>query len=39
MNDNFECNLLKLLSDPIIMLIRIVDGSPKKCLNKHSTII
>ena len=39
MNDKFERRgLLKLLSDSLIMLIRIADRSRNKFLNKHTTI-
>ena len=40
MNDKFERRgQLKLSSDSLIMLIRIVDRSSKKFLNKHFIIV
>ena len=40
MNNKFERRgLLKLLTDSLIMLIRIVDRSSKECLNKDITIV
>ena len=40
MNDKFERGgQLKLLSDSLILLIRIGDRSSKKFLNKHTTIV